>query len=80
MDVEKGPFTEIQAGSYLFMDKQYGAVELASGVTPFAIQLAIANRALDHTASLPLDVDCEVNGAAAGLTEGGGQQVPAGDQ
>ena len=29
LDLEEGPFTEIQPGSYLFMDKQYGAVELA---------------------------------------------------
>ena len=31
LDLEEGPFTEIQPGSYLFMDKQYGAVELAPG-------------------------------------------------
>ena len=31
LDLEDGPFTEIQPGSYLFMDKQYGAIELAPG-------------------------------------------------
>jgi D-serine deaminase-like pyridoxal phosphate-dependent protein len=44
LDVEKGPFTEIQAGSYLFMDKQYGAVELAPGGAPFKTSLTIATR------------------------------------
>ena len=36
LDLEEGPFTEIQPGSYLFMDKQYGAVELAPGAIAFA--------------------------------------------
>ena len=34
LDLEGGPFTELQAGSYVFMDKQYGAVELAPGGAP----------------------------------------------
>jgi D-serine deaminase-like pyridoxal phosphate-dependent protein len=44
LDVAHGPFTEIQAGSYLFMDKQYGAVELAPGGSPFAASLTVAGR------------------------------------
>jgi 3-hydroxy-D-aspartate aldolase len=44
LDLEHGPFTEIQAGSYLFMDKQYGAVELAPGGSPFKTSLTIAGR------------------------------------
>jgi D-serine deaminase-like pyridoxal phosphate-dependent protein len=44
LDLEHGPFTEIQAGSYLFMDKQYGAVELAPHGVPFETALTIAGR------------------------------------
>ena len=44
LDLEQGPFTEIQPGSYLFMDKQYGAVELAPGGPPFRTSLTIAAR------------------------------------
>ena len=44
LDLEQGPFTEVQAGSYLFMDKQYGAVELAPGGSPFRTALTIAGR------------------------------------
>jgi 3-hydroxy-D-aspartate aldolase len=44
LDLEHGPFTEIQAGSYLFMDKQYGAVELAPSGSPFKTSLTIAGR------------------------------------
>jgi D-serine deaminase-like pyridoxal phosphate-dependent protein len=46
LDLEEGPFTEIQPGSYLFMDKQYGAVELAPGATPFRTALTIATRVI----------------------------------
>ena len=44
LDLEHGPFTEIQAGSYLFMDKQYGGIELAPGGSPFKTSLTIAGR------------------------------------
>jgi len=44
LDLEHGPFTEIQAGSYLFMDKQYGGIELAPGGSPFMTSLTIAGR------------------------------------
>ena len=44
LDLAEGPFTEIQAGSYLFMDKQYGAVELAPSGPPFRTALTIATR------------------------------------
>jgi 3-hydroxy-D-aspartate aldolase len=46
LDLEKGPFTEIQPGSYLFMDKQYAVVELAPGATPFRTALSIATRVI----------------------------------
>ena len=44
LDLEQGPFTEVQPGSYLFMDKQYGAVELAPGGSPFRTSLTVAGR------------------------------------
>ena len=44
LDLEQGPFTEIQPGSYLFMDKQYGAIELAPGGSPFRTSLTVAGR------------------------------------
>jgi 3-hydroxy-D-aspartate aldolase len=46
LDLEEGPFTDIQPGSYLFMDKQYGAVELSLGATPFRTSLTIATRVI----------------------------------
>jgi 3-hydroxy-D-aspartate aldolase len=47
LDLEDGPFTEIQPGSYLFMDKQYGAIELAAGGTaPFRTSLTVATRVI----------------------------------
>jgi 3-hydroxy-D-aspartate aldolase len=47
LDLEEGPFTEIQPGSYLFMDKQYGAVELArAGAPAFRTSLTIATRVI----------------------------------
>ncbi|MCB1497842.1 MAG: DSD1 family PLP-dependent enzyme [Bauldia sp.] len=44
LDLAHGPFTEIQPGSYLFMDKQYGEVEIAPGGSPFATSLTVAAR------------------------------------
>jgi 3-hydroxy-D-aspartate aldolase len=47
LDLEDGPFTEIQPGSYLFMDKQYGAIELTqAGGAPFQTSLTIATRVI----------------------------------
>jgi 3-hydroxy-D-aspartate aldolase len=46
IDLEDGPFTEIQPGSYLFMDKQYGAIELSPGGAPFEVALGLAARVI----------------------------------
>jgi D-serine deaminase-like pyridoxal phosphate-dependent protein len=46
LDAEHGPFTEVQAGSYLFMDKQYGAIELAPGNASFRTALTVATRVI----------------------------------
>jgi D-serine deaminase-like pyridoxal phosphate-dependent protein len=44
LDLDQGPFTEIQPGSYLFMDKQYGEVEIVPGGSPFRTSLTVAAR------------------------------------
>ena len=42
LDLAEGPFTEIQPGSYLFMDRQYGDVQIdEQGASPLAASLAI---------------------------------------
>jgi D-serine deaminase-like pyridoxal phosphate-dependent protein len=46
LDLEDGPFTEIQPGSYLFMDKQYRAIEGAPGAAPFRTALGVAARVI----------------------------------
>ena len=46
LDLEEGPFTEIQPGSYLFMDKQYGAIELVPDAAPFRTSLTVATRVI----------------------------------
>lgn len=43
-DLDGGPFTELQVGSYLFMDKMYDAVDLAPGGSPFRRSLTVAGR------------------------------------
>ena len=44
LDLLEGPFTEVQPGSYLLMDNQYNAVEIAPDGVPFATSLTIAGR------------------------------------
>jgi len=46
LDLQQGPFTEIQPGSYIFMDKQYGEVEVTPGGSPFANSLTVAARVI----------------------------------
>ena len=46
LDLQEGPFTEIQPGSYLFMDKQYGAIELAPAGATFGTSLTVATRVI----------------------------------
>ena len=62
LDLEEGPFTEIQPGSYLFMDKQYGAIELApAGATVW--HLAHGRHAGDQRQSAgPRGARCRVQG------------------
>jgi D-serine deaminase-like pyridoxal phosphate-dependent protein len=44
IDLAGGPFTELQVGSYIFMDKMYGAVEIEPGGIPFLTSLTVAGR------------------------------------
>ena len=61
LDLEEGPFTEIQPGSYLFMDKQYGAIELAPAGATF--HLAHDRHAGDQRQSAgPRGARCRVQG------------------
>lgn len=47
LDLTEGPFTEIQPGSYVFMDKEYGEIEMApGGAAPFLVSLSIASRVI----------------------------------
>jgi 3-hydroxy-D-aspartate aldolase len=62
LDLEEGPFTEIQPGSYLFLDKQYGAIELAPGGTaPFRTSLTVATRVISANQA-DLGAGCRVQG------------------
>jgi D-serine deaminase-like pyridoxal phosphate-dependent protein len=68
LDLAMGPFTEIQPGSYLFMDRQYGAVSIDEAETGFASALGI----LAHVVSAN-HADCAVidAGLKAMATEAG---------
>jgi len=48
LDLAHGPFTEIQPGSYIFLDKQYGEVEIAPGGSPFRTSLTVAARVVSN--------------------------------
>jgi 3-hydroxy-D-aspartate aldolase len=75
LDLEQGPFTEIQAGSYLFMDKQYGGIELAPGGSPFKTSLTIAGRVVSTVQPDSVIVDA---GFKAMATDAGPALVASG--
>jgi 3-hydroxy-D-aspartate aldolase len=75
LDLEQGPFTEIQPGSYLFMDKQYGAVELAPGGSPFRTSLTVAGRVVSTVQPDSVIVDA---GFKAMATDAGPALVASG--
>lgn len=74
-DLAEGPFTEIQAGSYIFMDKQYGLVELAPEGPPFKPSLSIATRVVSTVQPGRVIVDA---GLKAMATEQGPASVRSG--
>ena len=57
LDMAHGPFTEIQPGSYIFLDKQYGEVEIVPGGSPFQTSLTVAARVVSdvHTDRVIID-------------------------
>ena len=58
IDLELGVFTELQAGSYIFMDKQYLDCELvAGGGVPFELSLAVDARVVsaNHSGLVTID-------------------------
>ncbi|MEO7221184.1 MAG: alanine racemase, partial [Devosia sp.] len=78
LDLAEGPFTEIQPGSYLFMDRQYGAVEIAPGGSPFRRSLTVAarvvsiaqpDRVIVDTGSKALSTDAGLPVVASGASE-----------
>jgi 3-hydroxy-D-aspartate aldolase len=75
LDLEHGPFTELQSGSYIFMDKQYGAVEIAPGGSPFATSLTIAARVISTAQPDRVIVDA---GSKALSTDAGPALVASG--
>lgn len=76
LDVETGPFTEVQAGSYPFMDKQYGAVELARQSSPrFQTAMTIATRVVSNAQPDRVILDA---GLKAMATEAGPALVASG--
>ena len=75
LDLTEGPFTEIQAGSYPFMDRQYGAVELAPGSPPFRTALTIATRVVSTVQPDRVIVDA---GLKAMATDAGPALVASG--
>jgi D-serine deaminase-like pyridoxal phosphate-dependent protein len=75
LDLEHGPYTEIQAGSYLFMDKQYGSVELAPGGPPFKTSLTVAGRVVSTVQPDRVIIDA---GFKAMATDAGPALIAAG--
>ena len=75
LDFAEGPFTELQPGSYLFMDKQYGAVEIAPGGSPFRTSLSVAARVVSVAQADRVIVDA---GSKALSTDAGPALVASG--
>ena len=58
MDVEEGAFTELQVGSYVFMDDQYGACALVEdGPNPYETALMVDARVVSANAGPLVTVD-----------------------
>lgn len=76
IDLELGVFTELQAGSYVFMDTQYLDCDLdGSGVAPFETALMVDARVVsaNHDALVTIDA-----GFKSLSTDGGSARVHAG--
>ncbi|OWQ98294.1 DSD1 family PLP-dependent enzyme [Sphingopyxis witflariensis] len=57
IDLELGTFTELQAGSYVFMDKQYLDCDLTGGGVPFEVSLTVDARVVsaNHSGLVTID-------------------------
>lgn len=57
IDLDLGVFTELQAGSYVFMDRQYLDCDLTEGPVPFETSLAVDARVVsaNHAALVTID-------------------------
>jgi D-serine deaminase-like pyridoxal phosphate-dependent protein len=75
LDLEQGPFTEIQPGSYIFMDKQYGEVEIAPVGSPFETALTVAARVISVAQPHRVIVDA---GSKALSTDAGPAPIASG--
>jgi D-serine deaminase-like pyridoxal phosphate-dependent protein len=76
IDLELGVFTELQTGSYVFMDKQYLDCDLTGdGEVPFETSLGVDARVVsaNHAALVTID-----SGYKSLSTDGGSAQVRAG--
>src|SRR5579862_1224013 len=76
IDAELGVFTELQVGSYIFMDRQYGDCALREEVaTPFETSLMVDARVISasHPALATIDA-----GLKAFATEAGAPPIPTG--
>jgi 3-hydroxy-D-aspartate aldolase len=77
IDAELGVLTELQVGSYIFMDRQYGDCDLAGGGgdTPFETALAIDARVISANHPFMVTVDA---GFKAFATEAGAPPILSG--
>ncbi|MBL8598958.1 MAG: DSD1 family PLP-dependent enzyme [Devosia sp.] len=75
LDLASAPFTELQPGSYLFMDAQYAAVEVAPGGSPFHRSLSVATRVVSTTQPDRVIVDA---GSKALSTDAGPALIASG--
>lgn len=76
IDAALGVLTELQAGSYVFMDRQYLACDLSGdGVAPFETALMIEAHVVSANHASMATVDC---GFKALSTDGGTPQILAG--
>jgi D-serine deaminase-like pyridoxal phosphate-dependent protein len=76
IDVEEGVFTELQVGSYVFMDSQYDVCALIEeGANPFETSLLVDTRVISANSPMLVTVD---GGFKAFATEAGAPQILAG--
>ena len=76
IDAELGVFTELQVGSYVFMDSQYGVCDLTGdGAAPFETALMVDARVVSASHAGMVTVDA---GLKAFATEAGAPQILAG--